>query len=181
MNDDSIESIKGLRRRIARAHAVAIGALLVSGMTGANACLRGQARASAPDTEDSILRARGLVIVDEHGVERVVLGAPTPDPKGPGKRVAPLHGLVINGPDGEERGGYGVMGQSGEAILTLDGAAGDEVFKVVANPDAGASLFVIHQRGSTTALTTYRGEPELHLIAADGATVLSLPADTPPL
>lgn len=160
---------------------MAIGALLVSIVTGATACLRGSAHAAPPADESSVLRARGLVIVDEQGVERVVIGAPTPDPKGLGTRVAPLYGLVINGPTGEERGGYGVMGQSDEAILTLDGAGGDEVFKVVANPDAGASLFVMHQHNSTVALTTYRGEPELHLIADDGSTVARLPADGPPL
>jgi hypothetical protein len=72
------------------------------------------------------------------------------------------------------------MGSANEAILTLDGAAGDEVFKVVANADAGASLFVMNKQGAVTALTTYRGGPELHLIDKSG-TLHRQPANAPDL
>ena len=61
-------------------------------------------------------------------------------------------------------------------MLTLDSAdASAEVFKVVANADAGASLFLQHAGGATAMLTTYRGEPELHLVGADGVSRFSRP------
>lgn len=131
--------------------------------------------------EPGVLTVRRLVVVDENGVERVVVGAPTLDPRtGEGEerspRIAPLHGIVINGPDGRERGGYGTAGD--EAILTLDAEGGGEVFRVTANPANGATLFVYHQNGSGAGFTTYRGAPELHLLGADGAAT-RLPEGTP--
>lgn len=62
-----------------------------------------------------------------------------------------------------------------EAVLSLDDATQGEVFKVVANPRAGASLFLPHQDGALIALTTYRGAPELHLIDKNGQTQVALP------
>lgn len=126
-----------------------------------------------------VITARGLVIVDETGQPRAILGAPVPDPFVKGvqsARSAPASGLVLIGPDGNERGGYLSVDVGGEAVLTLDSAdASAEVFKVVANADAGASLFLQHAGGATAMLTTYRGEPELHLVGADGVSRFSRP------
>lgn len=119
-----------------------------------------------------ILEARGLIVRDASGVSRVEIGAPVNGPMVLGKRgerVAPAAGILLNGPDGNERGGYLTVDTGDEAVLTLDGAGdGSEVFKVVANEEAGASLFVIHQNGSVAMLTTYQGHPELRFIEQDG-------------
>jgi hypothetical protein len=128
---------------------------------------------------DRVITARGLIIQDASGNARVVLGAPVPDPvvRGEtGKRVAPASGLLLLGPDGNERGGYLTVDEGGEAVLTLDSADGSaEVFKVVANPDAGASLFVLHRNGAGAMVTTYQGHPELQLIDSEGVTRFSQP------
>jgi len=133
-------------------------------------------RASSPSR---VIEARGLLIKDASGQTRIALGAPVPDPvvRGKiGKRIAPASGLLLFGPDGNERGGYLTVDYGGEAVLTLDSSdGGAEVFKVVANPDAGASLFVLHRNGAGAMLTTYEGQPKLQLIDQAGVVRFSQP------
>ncbi|MEN5425482.1 hypothetical protein ABE522_03780 [Stenotrophomonas pennii] len=129
-----------------------------------------QQQAQSPDR---VLHARGLIIRDGQGQARVILGAPVPDPtrseKALGPRAAPLSGVVLLGPDGTERGGYGTLDTGGEAILTLDDASGaTEVFKVVANPDRGATLMVKHQNNTGAMLTSWQGAPELLFVDETG-------------
>ena len=128
-----------------------------------------------------VIEARGLLIKDASGQTRVALGAPVQDPVVQGEvgtRAAPASGLLLFGPDGNERGGYLTVDEGGEAVLTLDSSDGStEVFKVVANPDAGASLFVLHRNGAGAMITTYRGDPELLLIDQDGAVRFSQPQE----
>lgn len=128
---------------------------------------------------ERVITAKGLIIQDASGTARVVIGAPVPDPVvlgEVGKRAAPASGLLLLGPDGNERGGYLTVDQGGEAVLTLDSADGSaEVFKVVANEDAGASLFVLHRNGAGAMVTTYQGHPELQLIDSEGVARFSQP------
>lgn len=127
-----------------------------------------------------VIEARGLLIKDSSGTTRVELGAPVQDPvvNGKvGKRLTPLSGLLLFGPDGNERGGYATSEVGGEAILTLDSSDSAEVFKVTANQDAGASLFVLHGNGAGAMLTTYRGEPELKLIDQSGKVRFAQPEE----
>jgi hypothetical protein len=87
----------------------------------------------------------------------------------PGPRATALSGLILLGPDGSERGGYGTSDRGGEAVLTLDDANGTtEVFKVVANPDRGASLMVKHQNNTGAMLTSWQGKPELMFVDDSG-------------
>ncbi|UXB35964.1 hypothetical protein [Stenotrophomonas maltophilia] len=138
-------------------------------------CLSALSLYIAYSSRDSsrVLEARGLVIRDASGVSRVEIGAPVSDPMVHGERgprAAPASGIILNGPDGNERGGYLTVDSGDEALFTLDGA-GDakEVFKVVANEAAGASLFLIHQNGAAAMLTTYQGHPELQFFESDGS------------
>ena len=140
-------------------------ALLVSGWTAWNLH-----RSQSPQR---IIEARGLVIHDASGQPRVILGAPVPDPLSQGRTQGPrataLSGLILLGPDGSERGGYGTSDRGGEALLTLDDATGTtEVFKVVANPDRGASLMVKHQNNTGAMLTSWQGKPELMFVDDSG-------------
>jgi hypothetical protein len=69
---------------------------------------------------DSVLRVRGLVVVDERGTERVSIG--TTDPLVLGKRVSrgeQFAGVLVFDAEGNERGGYGTD-DSGNVFLTLD-------------------------------------------------------------
>jgi hypothetical protein len=93
---------------------------------------------------DEILTVRGLVVVDERGVERVRLGAPLPDPITGGKRVprkGVVSGILIFDADGDERGGYVTSDASGDAFLTLD-AKNVQQALFLANRDGGANLSV---------------------------------------
>ena len=174
-------AITELRRSLRLARATASAALVASAASFALHCQSAHATQHPHNGQPpEILRARGLVIEDEAGVERVVIGAPTPDPRS-GRRAAPLYGLVLNAADGSERGGYGVIDADDSTILTLDDAGGQEIFKVVGNTRAGATAWLMHHEGATIGLTTYRGRPELHLLERDGSTVAKLPADAPEL
>lgn len=168
--------VRQLRFTQLLATAAVLGNVVIVGMSCRSA------NTVAPTAEPTdILRARGLVIEDENGVERIILGAPVPDPPGAdGPRAAPLAGMIIIDGQGRERGGYGTIDASDETVLTLDAADGPEIFKVAGNPKSGATLWLSHQNGAAAALTTYRGEPELHLLGSDD-TVTSVPEDVAPL
>jgi len=142
-------------------------ALVVSAWTGI--------RLHHSQAHDRVITARGLVIQDSAGQARVILGAPVPDAlsKGisQGPRASPLSGLILLGADGSERGVYGTADVGDEAMLTLDDASGTtEVFKVVANPDRGASLMVRHQNNTGAMLTSWQGKPELVFLDDTGQT-----------
>jgi len=90
---------------------------------------------------DSILRVRGLVVVDERGTERVSIGAPAPDPLILGKRVSrgdSFAGVLVFDAEGNERGGYGTD-DSGTVFLSLD-EVGQMVGIFRAGPVGGVSL-----------------------------------------
>lgn len=68
-----------VRQRRAGALLLTAGITIVAVMAaGPHALLRGAAQDTAA-AEEQILRARGLVIVDEAGRERILIGAPIPD------------------------------------------------------------------------------------------------------
>jgi hypothetical protein len=140
-------------------------------------------RFNALDSEDRIITARGLIVKDATGQARVILGAPVPDPVVDGKsvrRAGAVSGVVLIGPNGNERGGYATIDEGGGALLTLDSNDHREVFKVVANADSGASLFVLHQNNSGAMLTTYQGEPVLQMADKNGVTRFRQPPKTEP-
>src|SRR5947207_14667072 len=71
-----------------------------------------------PDRERLIVRR--LDIVDDEGVIRASLAAPTPAPIVDGiqyKRAFPVSGLVLFDKNGSERGGYGVADIEGSAVV----------------------------------------------------------------
>lgn len=60
------------------------------------------AAVAAPTDDDGVLRARGLIIVDEAGRERILLGAPVPASKAR-LRTDATTSLVFLGEDGSDR------------------------------------------------------------------------------
>ncbi len=168
---DLHEEVRRLRRSVRIMATALVGVAAIGLLTAAS---------SRPNVSD--IRAKSLTIVDDKGIARVIIGAPVPDAMVGGKqspRAGAASGMILNGPDGNERGGYLVSDKGDEGILTLDGLDGNEVFKVVANPDAGASLFLQHKAGGMLALSTYRGEPEIQLIAKDGKRIHAVPESAP--
>jgi hypothetical protein len=89
-------------------------------------------------------------IVDDHGVIRATLGAPTPAPIIDGiqyKRVFPVAGLVLFDRDGNERGGYGVADIDGTAVVAAEDHANGDAIGWRIMPD-GSVTFLINQRGA---------------------------------
>ena len=77
--------------------------------------------ASAEDVKtQQLIRTRGLIIVDEQGRDRVILGAPVPDPPHRGERVNPAHGMIILDHNGYERWGVGLMDNTGQLAMGFD-------------------------------------------------------------
>jgi hypothetical protein len=128
------------------------------------------------------ITARRIDIVDDKGVVRMILAAPTPDPVVGGKvykRAFPVAGMVLFDANGDERGGYGVADIPGSAVvLAVDHTNGDAMgWRVM--PD-GSISFVMNSRapvavdanGKTKAAL---GQTRAQLtVGADGAPSLSL-------
>lgn len=102
----------------------------------------------APKTDHERLTARRIDIVDENGVIRMTLAAPTPAPILDGiqyKRTFPVSGLVMYDKNGSERGGFGVADVEGTAtVLAQDHANADAIGWRV-SPDGSVS-FLINER-----------------------------------
>lgn len=96
----------------------------------------------------------GLLILDENGFDRLVLGDPTPDPN-IGRRIAPSSGLVINDAEGFERSGYALLRVNDRyrVVLGLDSDRGTEGV-VLALEDGGWSGLSIQNREGTILLGT---------------------------
>ena len=101
-------------------------------------------------TTAPVVRARGLIIVDEAGRERIMLGAPVPDPK-EGRRRSPSVGLVINDPAGYERFGLGLTdeGRIGMGFDAPPGTGDDrnrERINIVADATGGAYIRFVNRK-----------------------------------
>src|SRR5207244_8728834 len=79
-----------------------------------------QSKSENPQSNNAaqILKARGLIIVDERGRERIFIGSPVPDPK-EGRRRKPATGITINDPAGFERFAVGLFDDN-RLIIGLD-------------------------------------------------------------
>jgi hypothetical protein len=100
--------------------------------------------------ESKVIRLRSLIIEDEQGRDRIVLGAPTPDPRG-GKRISPSVGMVINDEQGYERFGLGLQA-TGRIVMGFDAPPGTgddgnrERITIVADEKGGATLRFLDRR-----------------------------------
>ena len=127
-------------------------------------------------TNGQIVRARGLIITDEKGTERIVIGAPLPDPLVLGrrhKRDGPVSGLVIADATGTERGGFVTDDHAGNALLTLDGQ-GFQTVLLLAEPDGTTTFRLWDRSHSSITMGAWDGGPFLNL-KREGSTVLAQP------
>jgi hypothetical protein len=100
--------------------------------------------------DSKVLRGRSLIIEDAQGRDRIVLGAPIPDPR-EGKRISPSVGMVINDENGYERFGLGLQA-SGSIGMGFDAPpkTGDdrnrERINIVADDKGGAYIRFLDRR-----------------------------------
>lgn len=115
-----------------------------------------------------IIKARGLIIVDEKGRERIIMGAPVPDPPNEGKRINPAHGMIILDPNGYERFGVGLMdnGQMGMGFDAPPGTGDDrnrERLHFVADPEGGAMIRFLNKKTSVPGWLRLGEDDNLYL------------------
>jgi hypothetical protein len=100
--------------------------------------------------QPQVVRARGLIIVDEQDRDRIVIGSPVPDPK-EGKRLNPSTGMVINDINGYERFGLGLtqdnrMGMGFDAPPGKGDDRNRERINIVADDNGGAYLRFLNRK-----------------------------------
>lgn len=118
------------------------------------------------------LRVRSLTVIDDHGVERVKIAAPLPDPIMLGKREKrddSISGILIYDGRGNERGGYATDNSVGNAFLTLDSDRAQAV-TLVAYPGGGAEMGVNNEKRDAVALSAVNDGPKVKLVRA-GVTI----------
>ena len=127
------------------------------------------AKASPADGEVSpVIRTKGLVIVDDKGRERVILGAPVPDPPKEGKRINPAHGMIIVDDQGYERWGVGLM-DNGQMAMGFDAPRGKgddrnrERLHFIADPEGGATIRFLNKKTSVPGRLTLGDDDNLYL------------------
>jgi hypothetical protein len=126
---------------------------------------------------DDVLKARSLVIVDEHGKTRVRIGAPLPEPIIMGKeqkRDDSISGILIYDALGNERGGYVTDNSVGNAFLTLDSNIGQEV-TLVAYPKGGAEFGLNDDEKNKVVMSALKNGPRFRLLRG-GSIVADLPS-----
>ena len=119
------------------------------------------------NSNDKELKLRSLVIVDEEGKERIVIGAPIPDPVINGK---PVHrrdivaaGIQFKDPNGNERGGIASL-KDGSFVVGIDDDSLNE----------RAHLYFLPKRGSGLLLGNPAAKDFISLLVPPGS-------DTPKL
>jgi hypothetical protein len=123
--------------------------------------------ASAP--ADSILRVRGLVVVDERGMERVWIGAPVTEPRALGKRFsrgARASGILLFDAEGNERGGYVTFDDEGTAHFSLD-AVGYMAARISAPASGGVEFLARGDNGSVARFGVAGSAPYVGLLRGD--------------
>jgi hypothetical protein len=123
-----------------------------------------------------VLRARRLIIVDDKGVERVVIGAPLPDPVVNGKRVkrsGVVSGMIVLDAKGNERGGFSTADASGEVLFALDSETQQETLFLV-NPKGGSHFSIFDGNRNLVRMGVLDGRPTL-VVREKGVTLFEQP------
>lgn len=111
---------------------------------------------------ESILKVKGLIVVDKNGIERVVIGSDFPDPISMGKRVPRggeandlMAGIMLHDAEGNERGGYMTSGFYPNIFLTFDQITGQQMM-LLNEPFGGSSMMVNSGNGNSYMLSGSR-------------------------
>ena len=114
-----------------------------------------------------VLRARGLIIVDERGRERIFIGSPVPDPR-EGTRRKPATGIAINDPAGFERFAVGLF-EDNRMIMGFDAPPGTgdprnrERITVVADADGGGYIRFLNRKTFVPGILQLETDDRLYL------------------
>lgn len=134
-------------------------------------------KTSSTVSENSILRVRGLIVVDENGTERVQIGAPLPDPLGLGKRTkrqGAVSGILLMDAEGNERSGYVTSDVSSEVLLTLDNI-GEQAALFAANPHTGAYFVIRDSDNNNSVSLEANGKNPAIRLYGQGKTLFQAP------
>ncbi len=135
------------------------------------------ANADLSSTENSVLRVRGLIVVDQNGKERVQIGAPLPDPLLQGKRYkrdGSISGILLMDGEGNERSGYFTSDIPSTVALTLDTVAGQTAM-FLANDETGANLQLADRdNGHEIRLVAVDNSPNV-TVTRQGKKIFQLP------
>lgn len=133
--------------------------------------------AGADITANSVLRVRGLIVVDQNGKERVQIGAPLPDPLMQGKRYkrqGAVSGILLMDAEGTERSGYFTSEEPGTVALTLDTVQGQTAM-FLANDEKGANLQIFDRdNGHSVRLLAVGDSPNV-IVTRQGKRIFQLP------
>jgi len=145
------------------------------------------AKSSTPETH---LRVRSLAVVDEHGVERVLIAAPLPNPASGGKesaRRSRSYGIQLNDAKGNEFGGFTIADDGalvtcfdwvhGEATCMFAMPSGDAGFEVKSLGGKTRGQFLLSPNGDV-GLTLHDAteRPRMRfIVSADGKTAIETP------
>lgn len=128
-------------------------------------------------TPDSVLRVRGLIVVDQNGKERIQIGAPLPDPLLQGKRYkrqGAVSGILLMDAEGTERSGYFTSDEPGTVALTLDTVQGQTAM-FLANDEKGANLQLYDRdNGHSVRLLAVGDSPNV-IVTRQGKRIFQLP------
>jgi hypothetical protein len=144
------------------------GLLLQSVIQFSPAEAQSKAVANQSSQVSPIIRTRGLIIVDDKGRERILLGAPVPDPPGDGKRINPATGMIILDPEGYERFGLGLMdnGTMGMGFDAPRGKGDDqnrERINIIADSEGGAMIRFLNRKTLVPGWLRLGGDDNLYL------------------
>ena len=156
--------IARLERRVRHLTLVAGMACLGIVVVGLSAWL------SPPQT--TILRARQLVLEDEQGRGRVILGAPLPSLQQGGRELPARIGMVVNDSLGFERFGLtlrsnGSIGMGFDAPLGTGDDRNRERINIVADEDGGAYIRFLNRRTSVVGFLRLADDDQMWLEFVD--------------
>ena len=149
-------------------------ALLVIGMWGLllrsiihTPNTQAQSKTEESSNPAQVLKARGLIIVDERGRERIFIGSPVPDPK-EGARRKPATGIAINDPAGFERFAVGLF-EDNQMIMGFDAPPGTgdernrERINIVADTKGGGYIRFLNRKTLVPGLLQLGDDDRLYL------------------
>lgn len=131
-------------------------------------------------TENSVLKVRGLIVVDQNGKERVQIGAPLPDPLLQGKRYkrnGTVSGILLMDSEGNERSGYFTSDEPGTVALTLDTVQGQTAM-FLANDQRGANLQVHDYDNQSSIRLIAVGDAPNIIVTREGKDIFQVPKAT---
>jgi hypothetical protein len=138
--------------------------------------------------------ATGLILVGENGADRLALAASPPAPQFQGKpstRMGSAAGLIVNDPEGNERGGMGVIDSDGRVLFCGDYSVGHEAICMgvvsdipsltLRDPAGNASdrlqLAVLQDGSSLLKFADTAGQERAKLVVNDHAAAQFLVSD----